>query len=117
MTWLPTPIFFPAKTMQPMETFAMSPTIGPSFTRLVSTFFPSTSILTEPYVFFRLLKVLPAPRLTHSPTIESPMYPWCDLFVYDIMMEFSTSPPILHSSPIDVPLLMSAACSLALGPM
>src|SRR5215207_8307059 len=56
---------------------------------------------TAPYVFFRLLVIVPAPRFTHRPRMEWPTNPSCPLFECPRRIELLISPCTLQVSPID----------------
>src|ERR1700735_4357647 len=58
---------------------------------------------TGPYVFFRLLVIVPAPRFTHRPRYECPTKPSCDLLLQPITTDVLSSPCTLDRSPIDDP--------------
>src|SRR5438046_8303220 len=64
---------------------------------------------TVPYVFFRLLVVVPAPRFTQRPRYECPTKPSCPLFAWPRKIVALTSPCTLHVSPIDDPEIFVAA--------
>src|SRR5205823_8117282 len=62
---------------------------------------------TGPYVFFRLLVMVPAPRFTHRPRYEWPTNPSCDLFAWPRKIDVLTSPWTRQTSPMDALVILS----------
>ena len=58
---------------------------------------------TVPYVFFRLLVIVPAPRFTQRPRYEWPTKPSCPLFEWPTTIVLLISPCTLQRSPIEQP--------------
>src|SRR5215467_7852561 len=83
-----------------MPVFTWSPNIVPRNCRPVSRTPDGVQSATDPYVFFKLLVIVPAPTLTQRPRYECPMKPSCPLFECPRMIEFEISPRTLETSPI-----------------
>ena len=62
---------------------------------------PGVQSETVPYVFFKLLVIVPAPRFTQRPRYECPTNPSCPLFEWPRKIVLLISPRTLHTSPIE----------------
>ena len=56
---------------------------------------------TLPYVFFKLLVIVPAPMFTQRPRYEWPTNPSCPLFEWPRKIVVFNSPRTLQTSPIE----------------
>ena len=86
----------------PIAVFAWSPKNVPRNCIPVSRMPLGDQNATEPYVFFRLLVTVLAPRFTHRPRYECPTKPSCDLFAWPRKTVVLTSPWTRQWSPTDV---------------
>src|SRR6185437_8624819 len=100
-TLAPVPSTDPVVSIVPMPVFTWSPNMVPRNCWPVSTTPAGVHMCTVPYVFFRLLVVVPAPRLTQRPRYECPTKPVWPLLEWPRTMVELISPRILHFSPIE----------------
>src|SRR5690349_13857731 len=97
-----------------MPVLAWSPIIDPTNWSLVSFSPLGVHSDTVPYVFLRLLVVVPAPRLTQRPSTEWPTKPSCDLLAWPIRIDALSSPCTRQPSPIDDPEMRSVPTTVSL---
>src|SRR6185312_1514959 len=100
-TFAPAPSTVPVVSIVPMPVLTWSPNMVPRNCCPVSTIPAGVHRCTVPYVFFRLLVVVPAPRFTHRPRYECPTKPVCPLLECPSTIVELISPRILHLSPIE----------------
>src|ERR687893_745241 len=96
-TFDPAPTTHPVVRRSPIPVLAWSPNIVPRNWRPLSRTPSGVQSETVPYVFFRLLVVVPAPRLTHRPRYECPTNPSCALLQWPRKMVLLVSPRTLHT--------------------